>query len=74
MILAGSQGHTLSACPSNIRWTDDGLERDLYIQTSTVTVLAMDGRRWWLDIEKLVSLVKVVLLWFKITETQFTHF
>ncbi|GMP95479.1 hypothetical protein CsSME_00044514 [Camellia sinensis var. sinensis] len=39
-----SQGHTLSACPSNVRWTDDGLERDLYISTSTVTVLAMDGR------------------------------
>ncbi|GMQ01446.1 hypothetical protein CsSME_00048093 [Camellia sinensis var. sinensis] len=53
-----SQGHTLSACPSNIRWTDDGLERDLYIQTSTITVLAMDGRRRWLDIEKLVSLVR----------------
>ncbi|KAI7983987.1 hypothetical protein LOK49_LG15G00577 [Camellia lanceoleosa] len=50
---SGSQGHTLSACPSNVRWTDDDLERDLYIQTSTVTVLAMDGRRRWLDIEKL---------------------
>ncbi|GMP29530.1 hypothetical protein CsSME_00004595 [Camellia sinensis var. sinensis] len=54
----GSQGHTLAACPSNVCWTDDGLERDLYIQTSSVTVLAMDSRRW----EKLVSLVKVVLL------------
>ncbi|GMP29542.1 hypothetical protein CsSME_00004600 [Camellia sinensis var. sinensis] len=53
--ITGSQGHTLSACPSNVRWTDDGLERDLYIQTSTVTVLAMDGRRRWLDIEKLGS-------------------
>ncbi|CAL5325844.1 unnamed protein product [Camellia sinensis] len=51
----GSQGHTLSACPNNVRWTDDGLERDLYILTSTVTVLAMDGRRRWLDIEKLGS-------------------
>ncbi|KAI7995328.1 GPI inositol-deacylase [Camellia lanceoleosa] len=50
-----SQGHTLFACPSNVRWTDDDLERDLYIQTSTVTVLAMDGRRWWLDIEKLIE-------------------
>ncbi|KAL7232709.1 hypothetical protein ACSBR2_010672 [Camellia fascicularis] len=68
--ITGSQGHMLAACPSNVCGTDDGLERDLYIQTSTVTVLAMDGRRR----EKLVSLVKVVLLWFKITETQFTHF
>ncbi|CAL5370208.1 unnamed protein product [Camellia sinensis] len=43
--ITGSQGHTLAACPSNVCWTDDGLERDLYIQTSSVTVLAMDGRR-----------------------------
>ncbi|XP_004304699.1 PREDICTED: uncharacterized protein LOC101294782 [Fragaria vesca subsp. vesca] len=41
------------ACPSNVHWSDDGLERDLYIQTTTVTVLAMDGRRRWLDIRKL---------------------
>ncbi|KAL6977137.1 hypothetical protein U1Q18_025932 [Sarracenia purpurea var. burkii] len=49
-----SQWHTLSTCPSNVHWTNDGLERDLYIQTTTVTVLAMDGRRRWLDIEKLM--------------------
>ncbi|KAL6135863.1 hypothetical protein ACLB2K_068088 [Fragaria x ananassa] len=41
------------ACPNNVHWSDDGLERDLYIQTTTVTVLAMDGRRRWLDIRKL---------------------
>ncbi|KAG5527122.1 hypothetical protein RHGRI_028142 [Rhododendron griersonianum] len=51
----GSLGHTLSSCPSNVRWTNDGLERDLYIQSTTVTILAMDGRRRWLDIEKLGS-------------------
>ncbi|CAL5368423.1 unnamed protein product [Camellia sinensis] len=56
--ITGSQGHTLAACPSNVCWTDDGLERDLYIQTSSVTVLVMDGRRR----EKLVSLVKDVQL------------
>ena len=60
MIFAGSHWHTVSACPSNVHWTNDGLERDLYIQTTTVTVLAMDGRRRWLDIEKLVSLVEVL--------------
>ncbi|CAL5325360.1 unnamed protein product [Camellia sinensis] len=49
-----SQGHTLAACPSNVCWTDDGLERDLYIQTSSVTVLAMDSRRW----EKLIFRAK----------------
>ncbi|KAL9157438.1 hypothetical protein ABFS82_08G005700 [Erythranthe guttata] len=43
----------ISGCPSNSQWSEDGLERDLYIQTSTVTVLAMDGRRRWLDIQKL---------------------
>ncbi|XP_021299155.1 uncharacterized protein LOC110427851 isoform X2 [Herrania umbratica] len=52
---AGSQVHTLFDCPSSVHWSDDGLERDLYIQTTTVTVLAMDGRRRWLDIEKLGS-------------------
>ncbi|KAH7847717.1 hypothetical protein Vadar_029491 [Vaccinium darrowii] len=51
----GSPGHTLSSCPNNVRWTNDGLERDLYIQSTTVTILAMDGRRRWLDIEKLGS-------------------
>ncbi|KAK6256351.1 hypothetical protein SCA6_017656 [Theobroma cacao] len=52
---AGSQVHNLFDCPSSVHWSDDGLERDLYIQTTTVTVLAMDGRRRWLDIEKLGS-------------------
>lgn len=47
----------ISGCPRNNRWSEDGLERDLYIQTSTVTVLAMDGRRRWLDIQKLVCFI-----------------
>ncbi|KAI3474959.1 hypothetical protein Pfo_030270 [Paulownia fortunei] len=50
---SGSQVTGVSGCPSNSQWSEDGLERDLYIQTSTVTVLAMDGRRRWLDIQKL---------------------
>ncbi|KAK7260642.1 hypothetical protein RIF29_26863 [Crotalaria pallida] len=49
----GFQVH--SACPPDIRWSDGGLDRDLYIQTNVVTVLAMDGRRRWLDIQKLGS-------------------
>nr|GLL18614.1 uncharacterized protein LOC109180424 isoform X1 [Ipomoea trifida] len=48
----GSEGSNY-ACPSNTHWSDDGLERDLYIETTTVTILAMDGRRRWLDIQKL---------------------
>ncbi|XP_030447515.2 GPI inositol-deacylase isoform X1 [Syzygium oleosum] len=51
----GSQVHMLPECPANVQWSNDGLERDLYIQTKTVTVLAMDGRRRWLDIQKLGS-------------------
>ncbi|KAK9699896.1 hypothetical protein RND81_08G202300 [Saponaria officinalis] len=51
----GSHARTLSACPEKVQWNLDSLERDLYIQTTTVTVLAMDGRRRWLDIEKLGS-------------------
>lgn len=52
---AGSQVDILPTCPSNVHWSNDGLERDLYITTTTVTVLAMDGRKRWLDIHKLVS-------------------
>ncbi|RVW93992.1 hypothetical protein CK203_034106 [Vitis vinifera] len=55
IVAAGSQVHSLSACPNTFHWSNDGLERDLYIQTTTVSVLAMDGRRRWLDIEKLGS-------------------
>ncbi|XP_027349452.1 uncharacterized protein LOC113861049 isoform X2 [Abrus precatorius] len=51
----GSQVHRPIACPSNIHWNDGGLDRDLYIQINEVTVLAMDGRRRWLDIQKLGS-------------------
>ncbi|XP_042497704.1 uncharacterized protein LOC122076467 isoform X1 [Macadamia integrifolia] len=53
--IAGSKVQILSPCPRSVHWSDDGLERDLYIQTTTVTVLAMDGRRRWLDIQKLGS-------------------
>lgn len=52
---AGSQVHSFSSCPQSVHWSDESLERDLYIQGSTVTVLAMDGRRRWLDIQKLGS-------------------
>ncbi|XP_054801795.1 uncharacterized protein LOC129305762 isoform X2 [Prosopis cineraria] len=51
----GSHVHGSATCPPNIQWSDDSLERDLYIQTNVVTVLAMDGRRRWLDIQKLGS-------------------
>ncbi|KAF7801554.1 GPI inositol-deacylase isoform X1 [Senna tora] len=51
----GSQVQGSATCPTNIRWSDESLERDLYIQTNVVTVLAMDGRRRWLDIQKLGS-------------------
>ncbi|KAL0377347.1 UNVERIFIED_CONTAM: GPI inositol-deacylase [Sesamum radiatum] len=50
---SGLRVPSLSGCPSDSQWSEDGLERDLYIQTNTVTVLAMDGRRRWLDIQKL---------------------
>ncbi|KAJ8750106.1 hypothetical protein K2173_014021 [Erythroxylum novogranatense] len=53
--LTGSQFHALSTCPSNVHWNEDSLDKDLFIQTTTMTVLAMDGRRRWLDIQKLGS-------------------
>ncbi|XP_022633244.1 GPI inositol-deacylase isoform X1 [Vigna radiata var. radiata] len=51
--VTGSPLHRLIACPANVHWNDGGLDRDLYIQINEVTVLAMDGRRRWLDIQKL---------------------
>ncbi|XP_020531199.1 uncharacterized protein LOC18447579 isoform X1 [Amborella trichopoda] len=54
--IAGSRAiMSNSPCPSSVHWTDDSLERDLYISIPTVTVLAMDGRRRWMDIMKLGS-------------------
>ncbi|KAL2939989.1 GPI inositol-deacylase [Bienertia sinuspersici] len=55
LALSGDESNSLGACPESVQWDVDSLERDLYIQTSTVTVLAMDGRRRWLDIQKLGS-------------------
>ncbi|KAJ1288523.1 hypothetical protein BS78_02G095300 [Paspalum vaginatum] len=49
------QQKDLLPCPPSTQWTSDGLEKDLYIQSNSVTVLAMDGRRRWLDIKKLGS-------------------
>ncbi|KAL3526340.1 hypothetical protein ACH5RR_010996 [Cinchona calisaya] len=53
--VSGSQMSNIFSCPSHVHWNNDGLEKDLYIQTTSITVLAMDGRRRWLDIKKLGS-------------------
>lgn len=58
-IFPGSESQT-STC--GLDWRDDALDRDLYIQTSTVTILAMDGRRRWLDIELLVCADRIQLV------------
>nr|CAD1839345.1 unnamed protein product [Ananas comosus var. bracteatus] len=52
---AESQKQGSFSCPSSVHWADNGPEKDLYIQSNSVTVLAMDGRRRWLDIKKLGS-------------------
>ncbi|KAH7684179.1 GPI inositol-deacylase PGAP1-like protein [Dioscorea alata] len=49
----GSQLRHLYSCSPSLHWTDDGLEKDIYVQSSSVTILAMDGKRRWLDIRKL---------------------
>ncbi|KAI5083289.1 hypothetical protein GOP47_0003032 [Adiantum capillus-veneris] len=43
------------SCSKSIKWSDESHEKDLFIETYTVTILAMDGRRRWLDIKKLGS-------------------
>ncbi|XP_078438846.1 phosphatidylinositol deacylase isoform X2 [Wolffia australiana] len=50
-----SAGFIYDSCPPSVQWPNDALEKDLYVQSRTVTVLAMDGRRRWLDIHKLGS-------------------
>lgn len=50
-----SQIQNSFSCPPSVHWSVDGLEKDLYIQSTSVTILAMDGRRRWLDIKKLGS-------------------
>lgn len=62
VMVAGSIVHLSTSCPSKIHWNEEGLDKDLYIQTTTVTVLAMDGRRRWLDIQKLVSFISYPFL------------
>jgi len=42
------------ACPTGVHWDRETLGTDLHTDSTTMTVLAMDGRRLWLDIEKLV--------------------
>ncbi|KAH9562192.1 hypothetical protein CY35_05G059400 [Sphagnum magellanicum] len=44
-----------SACPQNVYWESENAETDLHINTSIMTILAMDGQRRWLDIKKLAS-------------------
>ncbi|CAN8266237.1 unnamed protein product [Cochlearia groenlandica] len=53
--MSASKGSESRISTCALDWRDDALDRDLYIRTSTVTILAMDGRRRWLDIELLGS-------------------
>ncbi|KAL3677735.1 hypothetical protein R1sor_020691 [Riccia sorocarpa] len=39
------------SCPKSTRWTTQTKEKDLEVGTASVTVLAMDGRRRWMDIQ-----------------------
>lgn len=74
-MLSGSQAPSSSSCPSTVQWSAEGLDKDLYIQTATVTVLAMDGKRRWLDIQKLVSLtVFLIHIFEKILFIQFASY
>ncbi|KAK4794162.1 hypothetical protein SAY86_012156 [Trapa natans] len=44
---------TLPNCSSNVHWINNDLQRDLHIKKTTITILDMDGRRRWLDLQKL---------------------
>jgi len=40
-------------CPHNTHWESD-MSEDIHVQSPIMNVLSMDGKRRWLDIEKLV--------------------
>jgi len=42
------------ACPSSVPWLKELPRTDLYIKSNIMTVLAMDGRRRVMNIEKFV--------------------
>lgn len=44
---------TQFSCPQKIRWEGD-MSDDIDVQSPIMNVLSMDGRRRWMDIEKLV--------------------
>eukprot|EP00250_Pteridium_aquilinum_P021427 c25120_g1_i1 orf=424-3750(-) len=54
-VLANEDYLSPHSCSKSIKWSDESHEKDLFIETYTVTILAMDGRRRWLDIKKLGS-------------------
>lgn len=49
------------ACPANVPWVKEAPQTDLHIKSTTMTVLAMDGRRRMMDIEKLVRFLNLFL-------------
>jgi hypothetical protein len=59
---------TRFTCPQSVSWEGERADKDLHISTPIMTILAMDGRRRWLDIKKLVGIVLLsqsvtVLIW-----------
>ncbi|KAG6557641.1 hypothetical protein Mapa_000922 [Marchantia paleacea] len=52
-----SEGTENSAfsCPKSTRWIVESKEKDLEVEQPTVTVLAMDGRRRWMDIQRMAA-------------------
>lgn len=64
--LAEEGDEDLYACPKSTHWTGESKEKDLYIDSPTMTVLAMDGKRRWLDIKRMVSTKE--LLYFSSSE------
>ncbi|KAL2624469.1 hypothetical protein R1flu_008714 [Riccia fluitans] len=47
------------SCPKSTRWTLRTKEKDLEVETPSVTVLAMDGRRRWMDIQAMRASGKI---------------
>lgn len=59
----GLQNITFSPCLQSQNLAEEGLEKDLYIQGTTVTVLAADLKRC-MDIKKLVYSARLFLFVF----------
>lgn len=58
--VSSSLQHSDFSCPKSIQWVVESQAKDLYIESPIITVLAMDGKRRWLNITKMVDMCNLL--------------